>query len=99
MNEVGYGPLVGRNQHGYPIYLYTDPQTKLSYYVTVLPDQRAFYCDQRGNIVATPVQANKEVVLALLGGTAGFLLGGPFGALIGALGGLLLSELPKKRVG
>jgi hypothetical protein len=99
MNQVGYGPLVGRNREGYPIYLYTDPQTKLSYYVTVLPDERAFYCDQRGNIVTTPVEANKGIALALLGGTTGFFLGGPFGALLGALGGLILSELPKKRVG
>ena len=98
MNQVGYGPLVGHSQQGFPIYLYTDPQSKLRYFVTVLPDQRAFYCDQRGNIVATPVEANKGVALALLGGTTGFLLGGPVGALIGALAGLVLSELPTKRV-
>jgi hypothetical protein len=99
MNQGGYGPLVGRNQQGYPIYLYTDPKSKLSYYVVVLPDDRAFYCDQRGSIVATPVEANKGVALALLGGTTGFFIGGPVGALIGALAGLVLSELPKKRVG
>ena len=94
--EVGYGPLVGHNQQGYPIYLYTDPKSKLRYYVVVLPDDRAFYCDQRGSLSATPVEADKGIALALIGGTAGFLIGGPVGALIGALGGLILSELPKK---
>lgn len=92
----GYGPMVGRSHQGYPIYLYTDPQSKLTSYVVVLPDNRAFYCDQQGSIVANPVEAKKQIALALIGGTTGFLLGGPAGALIGAVAGLILSELPKR---
>ena len=94
MNE--YGPLVGHSPQGYPIYLYTDPQSKLTSYVVVLPDRRAFYCDQQGRIVANPVEAKKQIALALLGGTAGFALGGPVGALIGAVAGLILSEVPTR---
>ena len=90
----GYGPIVGHNSQGYPIYLYTDPQSKLTSYVVVLPDHRAFYCDQQGQIVTKPVEAKKQIALALIAGTAGFAIGGPVGALIGAVAGLILSELP-----
>jgi hypothetical protein len=90
--------MVGRSPQGYPICLYTDPQSKLTSYVVILPDGRAFHSDRQGRIVATPVEPEKQVALALLGGTTGFLIGGPPGALIGALAGLVLSALPKKRV-
>jgi len=95
--QSGYGPLVGHSPQGFPIYLYTDPQSRLTCYVIVLPDSRAFYCDKQGKIVAKPVAANQDIVLALIGGTTGFALGGPAGAAIGALAGLILSELSKKR--
>jgi hypothetical protein len=93
----GYGPVVGHNPQGFPIHLFTDPQSRMTCFVIVLPDGRAFYCDRQGNIVARPVPANQEVVLALIGGTAGFALGGPAGAAIGAIAGLILSQLSKKR--
>ena len=92
----GYGPLVSRSQQGYPVYLYTDPQSKLTYHVVILPDGRAFYSDQQGRIVSNPVEAQKQIALAVLGGTTGFLIGGPAGALIGAIAGLILSGLPKR---
>ena len=91
--------MVGHSPQGFPIYLYTDPQSRLTCFVVVLPDGRGFYCDRQGSIVAKPVNANQDVALALIGGTTGFFLGGPLGAAIGALGGLFLSELSKKRGG
>lgn len=98
-SQVGYGPRVGHGPQGFPIYRYTDPQSKLTCYVTILPDSRAYYCDGQGRIVAKPVNANQDVALALIGGTAGFAFGGPPGAAIGALVGLVLSELSKRRGG
>jgi hypothetical protein len=97
--QSGYGPLVGHSPQGFPIYLYTDPQSKLTCYVVVLPDNRAYYCDPQGRIVSKPVNANQDVALAVLGGLLGAALGGPGGAALGALGGLFLSELAKKRGG
>jgi hypothetical protein len=98
-SQDGYGPLVGHSPQGFPIYLYTDPQSRLTCFVVVLPDGRGFYCDRQGSIVAKPVNANQDVALALIGGTTGFVLGGPVGAAVGALAGLVLSELSKKRGG
>lgn len=99
MNGIqgGYGPLVGHSPQGFPIYLFTDPQSKLTCYVIVLPDSRAFYCDKQGKIVAKPVAANQEIILALIGGTTGFALGGALGAAIGAITGLILSEFSKNQ--
>jgi len=48
----GYCVGVGSSPQGFPIYLYTDPQSGLTCYVIVLPDSRAFYCDKHGKIVA-----------------------------------------------
>jgi hypothetical protein len=94
----GYGQMVGQSPEGYPIYLYTDPQTRLTSYVVLLPDGRAYYSDQHGRIVSKPVQVGQQVALTMVGGAAGFLIGGPPGAVIGALAGLILSALPKKPV-
>ncbi len=98
--EAGYGPQVGKSREGYPVYLYTDPQSRLTTYVVVLPDGRAFYSDIRGRIVSKPVEANNQIALALVGGILGAVLGGPEGAILGALLGAAAGELlSKKRVG
>ena len=92
---MGYGPRVGTSRQGYPIYLYTDEQTKLASYVVVLPDGRAFYSDAQGNLSAAPVEPDKQIGLALLGGLIGFAFGGGgavLGALIGAVAGGLLNK-------
>ena len=95
MRQPGYGPQVGTSVQGNPIYLYTDPRSKLTSYVIVLPDGRAFHSDQHGNISATPVEANNaSVALALIGGIVGLLLGGPGVALIGAALGAVVSAIP-----
>lgn len=95
--SLGYGPLIGRTHEGYPIYLFTDPQSKLASYVVVLPDGRAFYSDANGRIVAKPVEANKAIALAVVGGALGLIFG-PGGAVIGALIGAALGNVPTKKV-
>jgi hypothetical protein len=95
--QIGYGPLVGHSPEGYPVYLYTDPQTRLTCRVVVLPDGRAFYSDMNGRIVAKPVEANTQVGLALVGSIFGLILGGAGGAIIGALAGAVMgNQLSKK---
>jgi hypothetical protein len=96
--QVGYGPPVGNTAEGHPIYLYTDPHSKLTAYVVILPDGRAFYSDRYGRITAKPEEANKAVALALVGGALGLVFG-PGGALIGAAIGAFLGNLPKAKIG
>jgi hypothetical protein len=98
--HTGYGPPVGRSPEDYPVYIYTDPQSQLSTYVVVLPDGRAFYSDQHGKIVANPIESDRQVGLAVLGGIVGFLLGfGPVGAITGALVGAIAGGQISKRQG
>jgi hypothetical protein len=94
----GYGPQVTQSPEGYPVYLYTNPHSKLTSYVVALPDGRAFYCDQQGRIVSTPTDANPEVALALVGGIIGLLIGaGPGGAILGGLIGAALGKQASKK--
>jgi hypothetical protein len=102
MNSVqaGYGASpIGQSPEGFPVYLYTDPNSKLRTYVVVLPDKRAFYCDRRGRIVSEPKDASPQVeALAVLGGAIGFALGGGApGAILGGLIGVALGQAAKKR--
>jgi hypothetical protein len=94
---MGYGPQVGTSREGYPVYLYTDTRTNLTNYVVVLPDGRAFYSDAHGNIVATPVEANKQVGLAVIGGLIGLAVGSGPGAILGALLGAAAGNILNKR--
>jgi len=95
--KMGYGPQVGNSHEGYPVYLYTDPQSQMTTYVVVLPDGRAFYSDAHGRIVATPVESDKQVAGAALGGLAGLAVFGPVGGIIGAiLGAIVGNELSKR---
>jgi hypothetical protein len=99
-SKVGYGPVVGHSPEGYPIYLYTDPRSKLTQYVVVLPDHRAFYCDTKGRIVSKPTEANPQIALGVIGGLIGLLVGGgnPLGAILGGIVGAALgNEASKKR--
>jgi hypothetical protein len=94
----GYGSPIGKSSEGFPVYLYTDPNSNLRTYVVVLPDGRAFYSDRQGKIVSTPQDASPAVeALALLGGILGLALGGPGGAILGGVAGAALGELAKKR--
>jgi hypothetical protein len=94
---MGYGPQIGTSREGYPVYLYTDTRTNLTNYVVVLPDGRAFYSDARGNIVAKPVEANKQVALALVGGLVGLAVASGPGAILGALLGAAAGNILNKR--
>ncbi len=97
--HVGYGPQVGHSPQGFPLYLYTDPNSKLTTYVVVLPDGRAFYSDRNGRIVSKPTEANPQVALALVGGIIGLAVGGgPLGAILGGIiGAAVGNEASKKR--
>jgi len=97
--QFGYGPPVGQSAEGFPIYLYTDPNSRLTSYVVVLPDRRAFYSDQYGRIISKPTDTNPQVALALLGGIVGLAMGlGPVGAIVGGiLGAAVGNEAAKKR--
>ena len=95
--ESGYGAKVGQSREGYPIFLYTDPHTKLVSYVVELPDGRVFPADAEGHIHATyGEQANVEAATAILLGTGGLLLGGPIGGIVGALAGAVVGNQIKK---
>jgi hypothetical protein len=97
-NNTVYGPQIAQSPEGFPVCLYTDPQSKLNRYVVVLPDGRAFYSDQHGRIVSTPAESNPEVALALVGGIIGLLTGfGPGGALLGGLVGAILGKQAAKQ--
>jgi hypothetical protein len=90
-------PKVGQSREGYPIFLYTDPQTKLVSYVVVLPDGRVFSSDSDGRILTTyGNQANVEAATAIVLGTGGLLLGGPIGGIVGALAGAIVGSQLKK---
>jgi hypothetical protein len=94
----GYGPKVGQSREGYPIFLYTDPHTKLASYVVVHPGNRVFPCDSEGRVLATyGSQANVEAATAIVLGTGGLFLGGPIGGIVGALAGALVGSQFKKR--
>jgi hypothetical protein len=93
----GYGPRVGHSREGYPVYLYTDPHTKMVNYVVVLPDGRVFHSDSEGRILTTfGSQANSEAVSAIVLGTGGLLLGGPIGGIVGAIAGAIVANQLKK---
>ena len=79
----GYGPKVGQSHQGYPVFLYTDPHTKLASYVVVLPDGRVFPSDSEGRIPApNGNQANVEAITAMVLGAGGLLLGGAVGGIV-----------------
>lgn len=94
--KTGYGPRVGTSHEGYPVYLYTDPQSQKTTYVVVLPDGRSLYSDKDGRIVPTPIESDKQVAGAAVGGLAGLLIGGPglgiVGAILGAIVGNVISK-------
>lgn len=94
---MGYGPLVGHSPEGFPVYLYTDPRSKLTQFVVVLPDHRAFYCDGNGRIVSRPAEANPQVAGAVVGGLIGFAVGGPLGAIVGGILGAAVGNEASKR--
>ena len=95
----GYGPPIGQSREGYPIYLYTDPQTRAVSYVVVLPDGRAYYSDFNGRIGAVPKEGTAEVAGALVFGTSALLLfGGPVAGILGAIAGAIAAnQLSRKR--
>jgi len=99
----GYGPQVGRSSQGYPIYLYTDPHSRLMSYVVVKPDGRAFYSDDRGNVRQPHPEADVEVVsamvsVAIVGGGVGAIAGlGPVGAVVGAIAGAIAGKMLKRQ--
>lgn len=96
--STGYGPQVGKSPEGFPVYIYTDPTTKLRTYVVVLPDSRAFYCDEHGRLVSTPKDASPVIeVLALAGGVLGFLAGSAPGAILGGILGAAVGKALKNR--
>jgi outer membrane lipoprotein SlyB len=98
-SEAVYVPI-GKSSEGFPVYLYTDPQSKLRTYVVVLPDGRTFYSDRQGKIVSTPQDASPAVeALAILGGVIGAALGGPGGALLGGAIGVVLGQIAKRNQG
>ena|ERR1700730_7246240 len=93
----GYGPQVGQSREGYPIFLYTDPHTKLVSYVVVLPGGKAFSSDSEGRILTTyGNQANIEAASALVLGTLGLLFGGAIGGIVGASAGAIVGSQLKK---
>jgi len=94
----GYGPSIGQSREGYPIYLYTDPQTRTVSYVVVLPDGRAYYSDFNGRIGAVSKEGNAEVAGALVLGTSALLLGGPVAGILGAIAGAVAAnQFSRKR--
>jgi hypothetical protein len=94
-DQVGYGPIVGQSPEGNPIYLYTDPHSRLISYVVVFPDGRTFYSDAQGRIPRSEVDA--EVAGAIVTGTLGALAGGPIGGIVGAIAGAIAGKLLKKQ--
>ena len=94
----GYGPPIGQSREGYPIYLYTNPQTRAVNYVVVLPDGRAYYSDLHGRIGAVSKEGNAEVAGALVLGTSALLFGGPVAGILGAIAGAIAAnQLARKR--
>jgi len=96
--QNGYGPQVGQSPEGYPIFLYTDPRSKVMSYVVVRPDCRTFYSDARGRNIGTPhSDVDAEVAAAIVGGTFGAFAGGPVGAMVGAIAGAIAGKVLKKQ--
>lgn len=94
-----YGPLVGRSSEGLPIYLYTDPRSRLRSYVVVSPDGRPFYSNEQGQILGSiSGRADAEVTGAIVTGTIGALAGGPVGGIIGAIAGAILAGKLKRQI-
>jgi len=97
---AGYGHPIGKSPQGFPVYLYTDPVSKLTTYVVVFPDGRAFYSDVHGTIVSTPKDVSPQVeALALIGGIIGLVLGGGPGAILGGVVGVVIGQAAKKKAG
>ena len=95
-DQSGYGPIVGQSPEGNPIYLYTDPHSRIISYVVVLPDGRTtFYSDAQGRIPRSEVDA--EVAGAIVTGTLGALAGGPIGGIVGAIAGAIAAKLLRKQ--
>ena len=93
----GYGPRVGESREGYPIFLYTDPHTKLVSYVVVLPGERVFPSDSEGRILTSyGTPASVSAATAIILGTGGLFLGGPIGGIVGALAGAIVGSQLKK---
>jgi len=98
MTNVGYGPVIGKSPEGFPVHLYTNPISKLTTYIVVLPDGRAFYCDRRGRIVSDIKEASPAVeALAIVGGLFGLVIGGAPGAILGGIIGAALGQVAKKQ--
>lgn len=96
--QNGYGPQLGQSPEGYPIFLYTDPHSKVMSYVVVRPDGRTFYSDARGRNVGKPHGENDaEVAGAIIGGTVGAFTGGPVGAMFGAIVGAIAGKALNKQ--
>jgi hypothetical protein len=97
--QTGYGTFpIGKSPEGFPVYLYTDPISKLRTYIVVLPDGRAYYCDRQGRIVSTPQDASPAVeALAIVGGVIGAFIGGAGGAVLGGIIGAALGQIAKKQ--
>jgi hypothetical protein len=97
--QAGYGASpIRKSPEGFPVYLYTDPNSKLRTYVVVLPDGRAFYSDIQGRIVSTPQDASPAVeALAIVGGVIGAFVGGPAGAVLGGIVGAALGQIAKNQ--
>jgi hypothetical protein len=94
-----FGPIVGHSAEGFPVYLYTDPRSKLTSYVVMFPDGRSFYSNEGGQILGPPSSGgiDSEVTGAIVTGTLGALAGGPVGGIIGAIAGAFLAGKLKKQ--
>jgi len=96
--QNGYGPQVGQSPEGYPIFLYTDPRSKVMSYVVVQPNGRTFYSDARGRNIGTPhSDVDAEVAGAMVAGALGALAGGPIGAMVGAIAGAIAGKVLRKQ--
>jgi len=85
-------------QRDYPIFLYTDPRSKVMSYVVVPTNGRTFYADARGRNIGTPQSdVDAEVAAAIVGGMFGAFAGGPVGAVVGAIAGPLQERCSRSR--
>jgi hypothetical protein len=97
-DQNGFGPQVGQSPEGCPIFLYTDPRSKVMSYVVVQPNGRTFYSDAHGRVIGRPYSAvDAEVAAAMVGGTVGALAAGPVGAMVGAIAGAIAGKVLKKQ--
>jgi len=96
--QNGYGPQVGQSPEGYPIFLYTDPRSRVMSYVVVQPGGRTFYSDAHGKVIGKPYsEVDAEVAAAMVAGALGSLAGGPVGALVGAIAGAIAGKVLKRQ--